>query len=355
MIQHAAITTWLEVLYNFAFVAWICGILAIAILSSLCMLYRPALCLPVLPSRIMLPVVLVVAVVGFVVFAIPALLESRHEFLRIPRRLGMAWSMGMFIASAVGATSIARLAKSDWMLAVEWGLVTAAVLEGTLLVAGLLLAPLGLLARRRERRLYPDLMGLLGLLKALRHLDRQDVWVSLNHRRAALDDIEDAAASIEVGWPKMLRSGDIETAALIGKTAQGIAATIRSLKVPIVLAAPGTRDQLVAKITSILTALATGHWDSIPRQEPMASHSKWHGLLEVLRRLLVGIAPLVLVWVSKWFGLLQDVKLLDWAVLGGVGWFMVTVLLMLDPLLPTKAEAIKAAAQVLTFWRRDKE
>jgi len=170
-----------------------------------------------------------------------------------------------------------------------------------------------------------------------------------------LEAIEDAATSIEIGWPRKLATGDDATAGLIEVATRSIAATIRSLKEPIILAAPGPQDQLLAKITSIFTALASGHWDSIPRQDPIPHPSMRYRVLESLKALLLGTAPLLLVLAAKRFGLLQDPKMLDWAAFSGFIWFMVTLLLMLDPLLLKKAEAIKTATQVLTFWRSDKE
>jgi hypothetical protein len=201
-----------------------------------------------------------------------------------------------------------------------------------MLVWGFVLA---FLLRRRRQAICPDAVVSNEFLQMHTVLRSDRNWRDLSKRRGLLRNLEAAAASIEVGLPRRLRSGDPASDLWLQQRATGMAASLRELKRWVATPREDTREILLQRIRADLLQVALGNWDAL--QESDSRHISLRARAGLVARdLVVAVLPLCAVlgfsrFLFWWKPALAETHVLTGLLFACAVWLIYRVIVVLDP------------------------
>jgi hypothetical protein len=194
-----------------------------------------------------------------------------------------------------------------------------------------------------ERR-YADAMIVIELLDLLYSIEKQEkAWNELAFKRSTVHILEKIANRVAHDLPGQLRSGDAPTDAWFRGTAARIAAAFREKKKWILLPKADSRAYLLNQLKDDFIKAANGNWDGVSRADPQALSARNALMLarETAMNLIRGALPLAALFlVHRGLGLLSD-EVFDSLLIGAVLWFILTLLMEIDPLFKEKVSTLK--------------
>lgn len=170
-------------------------------------------------------------------------------------------------------------------------------------------------------------------------------------KRELMSRLERIAVTIEHYLYRKLPSGDVATDTWYREMVKQVAATFREQKKWILSPKPDTRDQFIRCLADSLVCVASGNWDGLERTEPQkfSVPKLWRSRVVILlRTLLIGSAPLSVLWVVQQTPLALKEPTSQYVAIGGLIWAMLTLIAALDPLFRDKIIALKDVVQLLS-------
>lgn len=113
-----------------------------------------------------------------------------------------------------------------------------------------------------------DLVAILRVKEDFERKDKHDPKIRLEYKQIQLFLIEESARCIEYYLPRRLRSGDVVTDTWFNETTERIATAMRKSKRRILVPKIEATDYFVKSITSLLTGILKGNWDTLVQMEP---------------------------------------------------------------------------------------
>ncbi len=202
----------------------------------------------------------------------------------------------------------------------------------------------GIFVAQQWDRNFPTALLLVHHLRILAAVEDPREWTDVGRRRRIVDRLEEIATCIEHDWVKGWAVDDIHTQSWIHDIGFKIAASYRSLKMWIMTPKADTRDRLIDRVKQQKLALLNGDWDSLRRGDPppVIEENRLRDLSALLRNMAIALLPISSLWAARWLHL--DVSIVPagaWWMC--YVWLIVGLLLVLDPKLSSRTEAVRAA------------
>jgi tetratricopeptide (TPR) repeat protein len=192
------------------------------------------------------------------------------------------------------------------------------------------------------------------LLAVLDDLSDPDLRNDLESRASWMAHLENAAYAMERNLPARLHLSDRATADWAADRARGAATALRRLKRQIAAPTGGSWDRLQTALQHEVVALATGELGRLrwaaPPSRATTRRSRWRAAVDLLRTGVVASAPFALVYATQ--PLLQlNPDALGWARVAGLAWFVLYLLLAMDPTLREKIETMRSITSLVSSAR----
>lgn len=167
-------------------------------------------------------------------------------------------------------------------------------------------------------------------------------------RQSALSEIERLACLIEKDWSNHIIPGDEKTNTWKNKKLKGIAEGLRSLKQDIIIPSENAPETLEATFNSIFQKILKHDIKGLIGAEVPVTKTLKKSKLKILQSFIVAILPLSVIIILKNYPLLeipQHYFPIGFLICGG--WFLISLLIWLDPNLADKISTAKSFRSVL--------
>lgn len=190
-------------------------------------------------------------------------------------------------------------------------------------------------------------------------------WTELEYKQLQISRLEEAAKCIETYIPKRLICGDFITHIWLTRASQNIATTLRAKKRWLLTPKPDTYDCLIKNISSTLTCILNGDWDTLVQtdlktllEEEHISLPKlwWSQFLNLLRIIVIAILPITAILIiqrtpaASFLGTLYQPL-----TIGSLLWALYNLLATLEPNLSSKVSTFKDITSLLPTSQSDKK
>jgi hypothetical protein len=236
------------------------------------------------------------------------------------------------------------------------------IILGTIVL--LLFFPILYLAKTIKLRIYylrcPLSIIIYRLIFLIDALERcETIPISLRDKEWYLIRLEEVANCVEHYVPSGLKSRDFITDNWTKETTKRIAAAIRNKKKWILTPKSDTREYILQSMTFALTCFIYGNWDALEQIEPeklsspQLRHSIFTFLINLLRIILIGVLPLVSVWLFQQTPFAFTGIGREYVIIGIFVWELLTLVFVLDPNLGVKISVMKDVTRSLFPPRTD--
>lgn len=163
------------------------------------------------------------------------------------------------------------------------------------------------------------------------------------NRQLAINEVERLANLLENDWSNHILTGDEQTHKWKLNTLKGIANNLRKQKREIIFPSLETPDHLKKQFSFIFEKLLIHDLQGLYNEEDCSDLVIRKSKLKILQSILVAVLPLTLTLCLKYFspGFIEDKTLHVTIVISGI-WFLISVILWLDPNLADKLATVKS-------------
>lgn len=204
---------------------------------------------------------------------------------------------------------------------------------------------------RLRKTYFPDAVIVHGLVNILFEIDTSSLhWTDVFVRKKIIMEIEEVALCIQFDLYKRLKSGDSIADKWFERITHEIAAALRAKKYWLLTPKADTRLFFSENITNTLISIANGNWDMVEKIEPekISTQQKWKERLgNTAKVLIVGGAPMGLLWLIQNSPLALSEPVSDYAIGSAILWILFTAITTFDPLFGTKIDALKETINLL--------
>jgi hypothetical protein len=252
------------------------------------------------------------------------------------RAFMIAWPVGAVTACAVLYAALAPIAEtappSLWWQAFAGAVVGVGLLAGllgstlaTALSVGGLFSVVGYALQRRKRRLYPEAVVTLQLLRILILVAKTPAtWGSPEMKYILVGRLERVASCLQYDLHHQLQS-DIAMDSWFQRMGVQMAVAMRALKPWVLMPKPDTREHFIAQITDAFVHAAIGEWDALARSEdePQARRERWRTrVTDVAWAVVIAILPLFGFWGIQQSPLAVPQPVAGYVTIGGLVWLV---------------------------------
>lgn len=234
----------------------------------------------------------------------------------------------------------------DWLITISSVLMLIflfIVIEGAIRMLSALITRTKIM-RSTDSTIAVILLSLLGMLGLPVSVLRKSTT-----RRSLIGIIEGLAIQFELFLPAQILGANYRESTLYPEFC-GIANGIRRTKIQIANPKSGLwSERLRHDLSSVFSSFILLRWEDLPRgdTQPRSKASLMRQFREVLKAAATGAIPGVALLLYQKTPLGLSGQLLELTTLAVIGWFIISVLLRLDPEFSAKAKAIKEAKDII--------
>jgi hypothetical protein len=202
---------------------------------------------------------------------------------------------------------------------------------------------------RRQRSIqHPDAVVVYWMLRMVYSIERNPArWQEISFKNNLMYALEEIARCVERDLPNVLQTRDVEHQVWFQHRTKAISASLRSLKKWICLPRADTREKFLAHISSQFIHSAQGHWDNLSCEDPQtaSASSRLSKLLRYVRIGIGAVLPLSVLWLVQKLALPLEPSTAQYATIGAIIWFILSVVFAVDPFVGQKIGAFRELMQ----------
>jgi hypothetical protein len=172
-------------------------------------------------------------------------------------------------------------------------------------------------------------------------------WLDPTTRSILMMRLEQAARTIDKDIPNATRPFDPYTASWQRERFGRIANALRVKKQQICVPTPDTRESLRKSLAAFLVDASCGYWNNLESCEPVTvKQSLVPKVRQMIQSLMIAATPLAAVVVANRFFNLSLRPEEQYMLIAAIVWAIINVLLILDPRVSEKLEAVQRVASI---------
>gem|GEM_PF-6090549 len=190
------------------------------------------------------------------------------------------------------------------------------------------------------------------MLESVYGLAKEKDWNTLmrkrNRRNVMIGEVERLASLIEFDWNSHVTVKDSKNEKWKNTTTRGIANGIRRLKRELILPGPRSEEILKTRFNELFVCIINHNLQGFIQENVPAHRIKKTSPLKIVQQFLVALLPMLLgVGLCKYFSGIVPPEYQGVVLLVGIAWFIVCVLLWLDPNLADKMMVVKRGRNLM--------
>jgi hypothetical protein len=204
---------------------------------------------------------------------------------------------------------------------------------------------------------FPQVVAIQSLLNLVSWTEKaNEAWSSISMKRYLIGQIEDAARSIAIYFPKQLRMGNSKVDSHFQSVTRRFASKLRDLKWFIVMPSDDSETKLARQIADILIHVVNGNWQYgedgwvlLPKvnshgDDRLVAKRNWRQLVTNFGlKVIIAVLPLSVLWGVEAMTMIPNVPIL-WKGLA-ILWSIVIILMAIDPQFDDHLSAFRKAVE----------
>ncbi|MES2762756.1 MAG: hypothetical protein V4677_11135 [Bacteroidota bacterium] len=211
-----------------------------------------------------------------------------------------------------------------------------------------LLEPLNILYKGRKLNRIPESVIIIGIIRLLRESERKILYNNNERKLMFLFKVEKYALIIERQMPLLIDSFDKRSNMWAKKTYSEIAFSFRDLKKEIIINGKLSSYNLNKLLSDYFKKIIVNDWNSLDRKElpkELIIKQAKNKMFFYIKTFFVAIFPISTLGIIRHYEILNiDTIHFQYVMIVTILWFIVNILVILDPSIREKISAIKEVA-----------
>lgn len=207
-------------------------------------------------------------------------------------------------------------------------------------------------------RYHPEAVVAGSLLKILTRVEfSPKLWKEMEFKQEICLELETIAVELQK-FSNRMETRDLETNIWFKKHIAEVAQSFRVKKKLILSPIPQSRQELINGISQSLVSVVQGNWGNLKTEnlQTFKEESRlWiKRIPEFVKSIFVSAIPLIVLYLLQFTPLKFEEPYWSYAKIGGIVWFAISLMIMLDPLYNTKLTALKNIKGLFPFGEKEK-